>query len=416
MSQKKIISRRQDCRLCGGTTHELILPLKPTPIADAYVPVSKATVRQDVYPLELYLCTGCGHSQLLDVIDPETLYRDYIYVTTSSLGLSGHFGGYADAVCRGIAPRPGSLVMDIGSNDGTLLRHFRRNGMNVLGVEPAREIAHAATRDGVKTIPEFFGSALAKTIRAEYGPATIITMNNLYANIDDLRDVTEGVRSLLAPDGVFVFESFYFVDYIRNMVFDFMYHEHLSYFTIKPLSRFFASLGMEIIDVERVPTKGGSIRCSVQLAGGPRKASPAVAACIRDEETMGIHHHGALFKDYYRRIESCKERLKREIASIKSAGKSVGAYGASATSTTMIYHFELMNDLDFIIDDNQSRQGTLSPGCHIPIVANQTLTDHPPAAVVLLAWRYKEAIAAKNRAYLQNGGRFLVPLPEYSSC
>jgi hypothetical protein len=288
--------------------------------------------------------------------------------------------------------------------------------MKVLGVEPAREIANAATREGVKTIPEFFGSAIAKTIRAEHGPATIVTMNNLYANIDDLKDVTEGVRSMLAPDGVFVFESFYFVDYIRNMVFDFMYHEHLSYFTIKPLTRFFASLGMEMINVERVPTKGGSIRCTVQLAGGPRKVSPSVAACIRDEETMGIHENGALFKDFQARIENCKARLKKEIATLKNAGKTVGAYCASATSTTMIYHIELINHLDFIIDDNESRQGTLSPGCHIPIVASSTLNERRPAAVVLLAWRYKEPIAKKNHTYLENGGRFLIPLPEFSTC
>jgi SAM-dependent methyltransferase len=416
MGKKPILHRRPDCRLCGGTDHELVLRLEPTPLADAYVPASRGR-EQQLFPLDLFLCKGCGHSQLLDVIDPEVLYRDYIYVTTSSLGLAEHFGGYAASVLGKLGTSSHSLVVDVGSNDGTLLRHFKGRGMKVLGIEPAREIAASATRDGVETLPEFFGEALAREVRAKHGPASVITMNNLFANIDGLRDVASGVRALLAPDGVFVFETFYFVDYVKNLVFDFMYHEHLSYFTVQPLSRFFGSLGMEIIDVERVPTKGGSIRCMVQLAGGPRQPSPSVAACIAEENAMGIQQPGArVFRQYADRIEGCKRRVRQELDALKSAGKRVAAYGASATSTTLIYHFGLTGDLEFIVDDNPSRQGTVSPGCHIPVVPSTALLEKAPDAVVLLAWRYRDPILKRNRAYLERGGRFLIPLPEFSIC
>ncbi len=411
---KSVIVRRETCRLCGGKKHDLILSLAPTPIADAYVQTSQASRKQDVYPLDLFLCAGCGHAQLLDVIDADVLYRDYIYVTTSSLGLGEHFKGYANHVVEKLELSQGARAVDIGSNDGTLLRNFKRLGMNVLGVEPAREIAAQATESGVKTVPEFFTAPLAGQLRKDYGAASVITMNNLFANIDDLQGTAEGIRSLLAPDGVFVFETFYFVDYIENMVFDFMYHEHLCYNTIKPLSAYFKAHGMEIFDVERVPTKGGSIRCYVQLAGGPRSKAPVVAQHIAYEEKLGIHHADSpLFQDFSGRIEAQKQHLRGKIAELKKQGGSIGAYGASATSTTMLYHFGLTDDIDFIVDDNESRQNTLSPGAHIPVVPSSEILRRNPAAIVILAWRYHEPIIRNNESYLKQGGKFLIPLPEF---
>src|SRR5258708_8207313 len=283
------VYQRTECRLCGDTKLTLALPLTPTPLADEYVSRRYLSKEQPRYPLDLYLCENCGFLQLLEIVEPEGIYVDYIYETKSSLVLREHFQNYADGVVRRIKPDLGSLVIDIGSNDGTLLKAFQAKGMKVLGIDPAREIARNATEEGVKTLPIFFTAETAQSLLNEYGAATILTCNNLFANVDHLDDMVAGIRTLLAANGVFIFESFYLLDYVRNMVFDFSYHEHLSYFSVNPLVRFFARHGLELIEAERVPTKGGSLRYTVQLAGGPRAVAPSVAELVELETRAGIH-------------------------------------------------------------------------------------------------------------------------------
>ena len=280
------IFHRTTCRLCGGKDLTLALKLAPSPLPDAYVPVEDADKPQPLFPLNLFLCRGCGFSQLLDVVLPGAIYTYYLYETKSSLGLVDHFKQYADEVLDRIQPARGSLVVDIGSNDGTLLSFFKKRGRRVLGIDPAVEIARKATGSGLETLPALFTFELSQRIKREWGPATIITANNLFANVDDLTDLTRGIRELLAPDGVFIFESSYCVDMIQNMIFDFIYHEHLSYFSVKPLNTFFHEQGMEIIDIQRISTKGGSLRYTVQLAGGPRAVSGSVAEFIELERRM----------------------------------------------------------------------------------------------------------------------------------
>jgi predicted TPR repeat methyltransferase len=205
------------------------------------------------------------------VINPEILYGNYLYQTSISLGLVEHFRTYAEEVVRQVAPVPNALVLDIGSNDGSLLKAFKDHGLRVLGVDPAREIARKATESGVETIADFFTAKLAREIRKKHGPAAIITANNVFANIDHLADVAAGIRELLAQDGVFVFETSYLLDVLQKSLLETFFHEHLCYFSVRPLEAFFRRNGMELFDVKRVATKGGSIRGFAQLGGGPRK-------------------------------------------------------------------------------------------------------------------------------------------------
>jgi SAM-dependent methyltransferase len=405
------IYRRDACRLCGGRDLELVLPLKPTPLADAYVPAERLDEVQSIYPLNLFLCQNCGLSQLLDVVIPQVIYIDYIYETKSSLGLVEHFRRYADEVLSRIGPPEGALVVDIGSNDGSLLKFFQNRGMRVLGIDPAREIAQEATESGVETLPVFFTPELSRKIKDERGPAAIVTVNNLYANVDDLATFTRAIRDSLAPDGVFIFESFYLVDWMQNMVFDFTYHEHLSYFSVKPLEEFFRRHGMELIDVQRVPTKGGSLRCTAQLAGGPRSVSPSVAELIALETNLGIHDAGT-FKAFAAKIDDAKNQTVSLLRDLKAQGKAIAGYGASATTTTLIYHFDLGDMLSYIVDDYSSKQGLFSPGHHIPVLSPQVIYERKPDYVLILAWRYAEPIMNKHQAYLEQGGHFIVPLPK----
>jgi len=402
--------RRDTCRLCGSRALDIALNLTPTPPADAYLPIEQGDIVQEVYPLDLYLCRDCGFSQLCDVIGAESIYIDYIYETKSSLGLVDHFRRYAHAVLDRINPLPGSLVVDIGSNDGSLLQFFKERKMTVLGVDPAREIARDATIAGIETLPEFFTADLSNQIRLERGAASIITANNIFANVDQLGEFTENIRALLRPDGVFIFESYYLADLIENVVFDFIYHEHLSSFSVIPLIGFFRRHGMELIHAERVSTKGGSLRYTVQLAGGPRPVSASVGELSAEENRRGL---GSLetFKAFAASIDLEKQRLIALLGKIRNEGGTIAGYGASATTTTLIYHFELEKFLSYLVDEYPRKQNVLSPGLHLPVLAPQTLIDRKTDYVVILAWRYVEPILAKNRSFADQGGRFIVPLP-----
>jgi SAM-dependent methyltransferase len=383
----------------------------PTPIADAYVPSDAVPSDQARYPLDLYLCKSCGHVQLLDVVDPDLLFRSYIYFTANSLGLQEHFTKYAEVVSGRVGLAPGSLVVDIGSNDGTLLRFFKDRGMRVLGVDPATEIACRAAAVGIDTIPEFYTSELARRIRGEHGTAAVITANNVFAHADDLASMAVGIRELLAPDGMFIFEVSYLVDIVQSRLFDTIYHEHVSYHSVGPLEQFFRRHELELFDAERIPLKGGSLRGFVQRAGGPWPATSAGPELLTLEARLGVTEPH-LFRRFAADLQATKADLQRVLREVKAQGRSIAGFGASATVTTLIYQFELGEFLSFIVDDNPRRHGLFSPGHHIPVVSPQMLYERRPDYVVILAWVYAEPIMQRHRAYQDRGGRFVLPMPK----
>lgn len=407
------VRRRQTCRLCNSPRVELALPIAASPIADAYVPVSRLGEPQETYPLDLYLCQACGHVQNLDVVDPATLFRDYLFTTSSSGGLVEHFRRYAADVVSTLGMAPGSLVVEIGSNDGTLLGFFKEHGMRTLGVDPAREIAMQATRRGIETLAEFFGLDLARQIRASHGPASVVTANNVFAHMDDLADTVSGVREVLADDGIFVFEVSYLVDIVDRYLFDTVYHEHVSYHSIKPLAQFMERHGMQLVDVHRIASKGGSIRGFAQRRPeGRRPVQPVVPELIALEESRGFDRLPT-YRDYGRRIDERSRQLNEFLDAQLAAGRMVAGYGASTTTTTLMWHFGLTRKLGFIVDDNPKKHGLYSPGCHIPIVPSSELYIRRPDVTVILAWNYAAPILARHARYMAEGGAFVVPLIDF---
>lgn len=413
MSQ--VIYHRDTCRGCGSKILELIFSLNPSPIGDAYVPIDKIRLEQPSYPIDLYMCNECGLAQLSDVIDPDILYGEYIYTTTSSVLLSDHFLEYSKMVIEKCKIIKGSLVIDIGSNDGTLLKHFKQQGMKVIGVEPAVRIAAQATAAGIHSIDEFFTLNLAKKIVTKYGNANLITANNVFANIDDLISWIRSIDELLAIDGVFIFESYYLLDLLNNMVFDFIYHEHLSSFSVKPIEALFKRLGFELFSVERVSTKGGSLRYFIQRFNGPLKVDKSVTEMLRLEEEKGLYKKET-YTTYSSKINKIKNATKEFLVNAKKEGKSIAGFGASVTGTTLIYHFEIGEYIDYLVDDNPAKQGLFSPGLHIPVYPTSEIYNRRPDYVLLLAWRFADSIIKKNRSYINDGGHFLVPIPEFKIC
>jgi len=408
------VVHRDTCRMCDSRDLAVVLKLVPTPPGDHYVTAEALDRPQPAYPMTLVMCERCGLAQLPDVVNPEILYRDYIYNTSISLGLVRHFDQYAESVIARAGAPEGALVVDIGSNDGTLLRGFKSRGMRVLGVDPARDVARKATDAGLETLNAFFTAAVADDLRRERGPAAIVTANNVFANVDDLHDFMEGVRRLLAPDGVFVFETGYFPDLIRYSIIDNIYQEHLSYYSVKPLQQFFPRHGMQLVAVEHEPTKGGSIRGFVQLADAPRKLSPGMLVNLVQQETEGGFDRPDELQDFSARIEALRGNLDALVSDLRSRGRSLAGYGASVGVTTLLYYFDLGQALSFLVDDNPIRHGRFTPGHHIPVLPSDALYDRRPDDVLLLAWRYAEPIMSRHAAYRQAGGRFILPLPEIS--
>lgn len=412
---KPLFRHRDDCRLCHSRAVDKVVPLVPIPVATPNVGVAsegaQTALAAALAPLDLYLCADCGHLQLLDVVDPEVQYNNFAYTTSISLGLTEHFGRMADDVVKRAALTRGALVVEIGSNDGTLLRFFKERGMTVLGIDPARAIAQRATRDGIETLPRFFTAELANTIRAERGPAAVIISNNTFANLDDVDGPTEGIRALLADDGLFVFETQHGADVVRRMLIDTVYHEHQSYFLAGPLAAFFPRHGMELIAVEHLPTKGGSIRGTAQRAGGPHRRDGSVEAVIAEEQADGLKRPHS-YQAFVGRLDEMRTQLARLLDAEVRARHRIAGYGASVGSVTLINQLNLGRVLAFVADDKPLTDAFLGPDCRIPVRSSDALYQDRVDLVVILAWRYAEPIIAKHQRFIDGGGRFAVPWPE----
>ena len=390
------------------------MTLTATPPADSYVAKDMRHLTEETIPLELYLCTDCGHTQLGHVIDAEEVYLNYIYETASTLGLDKHFEQCADTVMEQFTPSKGGLVVDIGSNDGCLLECFKNYGMKVIGIDPMPGIAEKASERGIPTYSDFFTKDYAQHLVEKHGVATVVTSNNLVADTDDLTSFIEGVRLLMNQESIFFFETFYLYLQILNNVWDFTYHEHYSYFTVKPMVDYFDRLGMEIIDIAPNLTKGGSMRCTLQLKGGKRQVLPSVQEHISKETDMGFHIPGdnLVFKRYEDKISQGKREYMAMVETLKKENKTIVGYGASATSTTLMYHYEMDGTLQYLVDDFEAKHGLYSPGLHLPVFRSDELYLNPPDYVVILAWRYYQKIIDRHQRFLDLGGHFIVPLPE----
>ncbi len=389
------------------------MSLGETPLANAFVRPEHEGRPQDRFPLDVHICNRCAHVQLLDIVDPELLFRDYVYVSSTSRVFVEHFRAYAKAMIRRVKASPGDRVIEIGSNDGVLLRCFQEAGLRTLGIDPARRIAEEATRSGIPTIPEFFSPELARRLRSEGWSARIIAANNVFAHADDLHAIVEGVAHLLEPDGLFVFEVSYLLDVVEKTLFDTIYHEHLSYHTLGPLVGLFARHGMAVVDALRVDTHGGSIRVMAGFEKASHEPGATMAALLAEEARRGLHAADAYHR-FFQDIQQRRAELTGLLRSLRAEGRRIAGFGAPAKATTLMFHFGIGPDtIEYIVDDSPLKQGLRSPGHHIPVVPSSYLYAERtrPDAVVVLAWNFADSILRAHQAFRDSGGRFVVPLP-----
>ena len=404
--------KKEECRVCKSTDIEKALELTPTPPGNNFLKASELEKDEESFPLELDFCHSCNHIQLSHVVEPAFLFQNnYSYVSATSSVFVNHLREYADHVTDMFNLNSQSFVIDIGSNDGTCLSFFKEKGMSVLGVDPATSLANKATEEGIRTLPEFFNKEVALNIIKADGRANLITSHNACAHIDDLSSVIEGVEALLDENGIFIMEVGYFVDVFENKWFDTIYHEHVDFHTVAPLTRLFSRFDLEIFKVERISPQGGSIRVMVQRKGGKHEIDKSVSNLITLEKELGLNNIQSLI-GFEEEINILRKKFLALLRSLKSEGKTIAAFGAPTKATTLCYHFGInKEDIDFIVDDNPLKQGLFSPGKHIPVYSSEKIYEYKPDFLVILAWNFANSIMKAHQDYQKNIGSFLLPMP-----
>lgn len=380
------------------------------PLANAFL--DRATPPgEPAYPLDVYFCETCSLVQLLDVIDPEILFRDYIYVTGTSDTIAAHNVHYAQSVIEMLELGSKDLVVEVASNDGSLLEKFAERGIRTLGIEPAINIAEIARGRGIETIGEFFDETTARRVKADYGPARAVIGNNVLAHVDDTQGFLSGCKELLAEDGLVVIEVPYLKEFLDRLEYDTIYHEHLCYFSVTTLARLAAGAGLSVVRIDRVPIHGGSLRVYAGRAEQYGAHADDVLNCQEEERAAGLHDLER-YKSFAVDVENNRQQLVKLLQKLKDSGKTVIGYGAPAKGNTLLNFCRIGPDLlPYTVDKNPMKVGRFTPGMRIPIRETSALLEDQPDFVLILAWNFAEEIMRQQRTYQDRGGRFIVPIP-----
>lgn len=386
-----------------------VLDLGQQPPSDAFLRREDLSRPEVVYPLEFCVCQSCGLAQLNYAVDPEKLFRDYVYNTATNNALKVNFKTLVGSLVGRFNLKKGDLAVDVGSNDGTLLSYYMPFGVKVLGVDPS-SAAKLALANNIPTINDFFSLEVAKRVVKENGRAKVVTATNVLAHVIGLDDFMAGIYELLDAEGVFVSESGYVLDLVEKLQYDSIYHEHLRYYALRPLNILFDKFGMEIFDAERIPSHGGSIRVYAAKKGS-REIGQGVKGLLDLEERFGLYG-GRAYADFAARVRQNKLDLQKFILEQKSAGKKIVGIGAPAKGNTLLNFCRLGPDIiDYLVEKSELKIGLFSPGMRIPVVEEARLFAEQPEYALMLSWNLADELIPKIR---RNGykGKFIIPTPK----
>jgi len=400
------------CRHCGGEVSDMFADLGMTPLCQTQITLEQFDKAESFYPLQAYVCKDCLLVQLRDCISSEDVFTDeYPYFSSYSAGWVAHAKAHVDEMVSVLGLGSTSLVVELASNDGYLLQHFLPYGIPVLGIEPCRSVAEAAISKGIPTEVVFFGRETADRLREQQGHAQLIVGNNVLAHVPDINDFVSGIQQMLAPDGVITLEFPHLLNLIRFNQFDTIYHEHFSYLSLHAISAVFHSAGLEVFDVRKLSTHGGSLRIFGQHSGGPRQIQASVEALLAEEREFGLLD----VETYHRfneQVRATKRAILEFLIQMRRDGKSVGGYGAPGKGNTLLNYCGIGTDLvDFTVDANPAKQFTFTPGSRIPIFPPDHIKEARPDILLILPWNLREEIMSQT-AYIGDwGGQWVTPIP-----
>jgi hypothetical protein len=397
-----------NCTICRSAKLTKFLSLGHQPPSDAFLNQEDLEQPEITYPLDLFFCPDCALVQLGYAVDPEILFRDYVYNSGTNNSLKVNFAALVKKIVSTYGLTEKDLAVDIGSNDGTLLQNYIPHNVKILGIDPSSSTSIAVEK-GIPTVVDFFNRTTSEKAALAHGKAKVITATNVFAHVVDLDSFMEGIISLLADDGIFITESGYVVDMIEGMQYDSIYHEHLRYYGIKPLLVLFERYNMEIIDIERISTHGGSIRVYAAKKDAQQK-TPAVTELLRAEKAAGYHSID-IYRTFAKNIINTKFKLLRLIFDLKKKNAHIVGIGAPAKGNTLLNFCKIDSDLiDYLTEKSALKIGMFSPGMHIPVIDESRMFEEQPEYALILSWNIAEELKRKLRD-LGYKGKFIIPNP-----
>jgi SAM-dependent methyltransferase len=405
------MGKRQNCRGCDSNDLILVLSLGETPLANAFLKEEDLEKPEAIYPLDLYYCRKCHLLQLLEVVDPEILFKEYIYVTGTSETMALHNSKLADTILKRQKLTRSDLVLEIASNDGSLLSCFKRYGVRTLGVEPSKNVATIAREKGIEIINRFFDKESVLEIQSTHGLANVIIANNVLAHVDDIIGFLKRALKLLKPGGIIVVEVPYLIDMIDNLEYDTIYHEHLCYFSVISLMQIYVAVGLSITQIDRLQVHGGSLRIYASSKSEAQDHHPDIYQLAEKEKQYGLMEERT-YLEFARKVHKNKKDLLNLIEDLNTKRKTIAAYGAPAKGNTLLNFCKIgRNYLRYIVDMSPHKVGKYTPGMHIPVYSVSRLLEEQPDYTLLLAWNFKNEIIRQQKTYLSRGGHFILPIP-----
>jgi SAM-dependent methyltransferase len=407
----KEILKDNKCEICDSKSINTVLSFNPSPLGDIYLPSDKKHLANKLYPLDLYSCAKCGYLSLIDKVNPKLSYTNYIYESKTTVGLLSHYDRYAREISKRLKLTDKDKILDVGSNDGSMLSSFKKEGLFTLGIEPASEIAKIANNSGLKTINGYLNNKTSSYILKKYGTFNVITANYVFANILDLNSFVKNIYKLLSKNGSFVIQTGYHPKQFEKNMFDYVYHEHFSYFSLNTLIFLMSKYKLKLIDVDTNSKKGGSIRVIFSKNQKSKKNKQKIDKVINYEKRLKINS-SKYFMNFEKRLVRLKTKSQNELEKIKYKKKRIVGLGASHSVSTLTHHFKLNNFFDYLVDDNKKKHGLYSPGSNL-IVRPVKFGKKIPNYIYVLAWQHQKTILKRYQYLKKRGIKFIIPLPKF---